>query len=587
MAAASPLANHAPPQTRPTARISNYAIPAALLLAAHLPFLIPHFELLWIRAHYEFFPLVLIGAAVLARSRFGESGALEPGHGRVAMGLVGFSWLLLAGGLLLRSPWLGTVGGLFTLVAVVYGVGGKRLVMLLLPAWTFLWLIIPPPLGYDNDAILFLQRSVSRVSGRALDLLKVRNIRDGNLVVVAGRALLISKTCSGILSLLPILSCTFFFILWNRLSWWRALALLVAAAIWDFAGNVVRVLTIVVLYTSSKTDVTAGWAHEALGIFIFMITLGLITSTDFLLRFVGGLFGSLRNPFPDWFHALRQMWHWDPLAPMSSGEDPFEVRRPAGPRSERADRPVAEARLGPASLPPLSRTWLSSRLVLGAYCGLGLTSAVLLGPATIEPFRKPAFIATFNAFNEQTLPARSGAFVRQSFEPVRRANRDWMAEYSRAWVYRWKDRNVTVSVDYPFRGWHELTECYENASWLLEDRSELPPRKQGEGRSVAAGQAVFSRPEGELGFLLFTLLDERGDPLGRTGEVESPDTFGSRLQGKIIHPPFRSLLVPTFQVQLFTESNSVLSETEAAEARAFFDEIVQLVQQKAVPERSR
>ena len=40
----------------------------------------------------------------------------------------------------------------------------------------------------------------------------------------------------------------------------------IAAAVWDFAGNVARVLAVVVLFTTWGIDASLGWAHEALGL---------------------------------------------------------------------------------------------------------------------------------------------------------------------------------------------------------------------------------------------------------------------------------------------------------------------------------
>src|SRR5262245_21408726 len=74
---------------------------AALIFAAHVPLLFLHFEQLWLKPHYQLFPVVLAGAFVLlwpvAQFSFGNSpGGLRYGMGCVQLGaiLVTIGWLI-------------------------------------------------------------------------------------------------------------------------------------------------------------------------------------------------------------------------------------------------------------------------------------------------------------------------------------------------------------------------------------------------------------------------------------------------------------------------------------------------------------
>ena len=49
-------------------------------LVAHLPLLLTHARALWLRPHYQFFPLVLLGAGILAWQRLRGCGPLRPGR---------------------------------------------------------------------------------------------------------------------------------------------------------------------------------------------------------------------------------------------------------------------------------------------------------------------------------------------------------------------------------------------------------------------------------------------------------------------------------------------------------------------------
>ena len=53
-----------------------------VIVAAHLPLLLLHAENLWDKPHYQFFPIVLVGAGFLAYNRWPGLGVLTPEIGR-------------------------------------------------------------------------------------------------------------------------------------------------------------------------------------------------------------------------------------------------------------------------------------------------------------------------------------------------------------------------------------------------------------------------------------------------------------------------------------------------------------------------
>ena len=76
-----------PTATAPSRRLHWEVLAIVLVIAfALVPFLIQHALWLWQRPHYQFFPVVILGAAVLAYSRIrtdawrpGDSGIRRPG----------------------------------------------------------------------------------------------------------------------------------------------------------------------------------------------------------------------------------------------------------------------------------------------------------------------------------------------------------------------------------------------------------------------------------------------------------------------------------------------------------------------------
>jgi len=554
-----------------------------LLVVVHFPFLVSHAEFLWLRSHFQFFPLVLLGAAILGFSGYKQAGPLQPGSRTWSLGLVSLSWLLIAAAILLFSHFLGAIASMVTLLAVIHGVGGRPLVRALLPAWGFLWLIVPPPLSYDNSLILLLQTMVSDCNGPVLDVLRVRHYMEGNVVAVAGRNLMIGKTCSGILSLLPIMTCTLFLALWTRMHLARAVALLIAAAFWDIVGNIGRVVAIVFLFTSWGVDVSKGWPHEALGIVVFGLTLALIASTDRLVHSLTSTVKLWRDRVVESRSGRQQLARWnlldDPADPgVSSYPESLQVTEA---EIENARR-IAPRATSPPALPDFGQTWLSSRSIIAVYGILGLLALTLFGPSIAVLFRTPIFVQSINSLGEGALPAQWGSFRREKFEPASRGETNGQGDHSRAWYYRWRGRNPVVVVDYPFRGWHELTVCYQLEGWKLKQESIHEEKPSAGAGPDPMTEAKFTQRQGRHGYLLFCLFDETGASLERPRLRNTPttDSVASRLTARLKFLGgdlrFRSLSV---QVQLFLDSDAPLSPAEEAEARTFFDHARQAIRQ--------
>ena len=351
-----------------------------------------------------------------------------------------------------------------------------RLFRLLLPAWVLLWLVVPPPFEYDRTVVLALQSLTTQQSSQLLDLFGVYHGVSGNLVEVNGQRLLVEQACGGVNSLLSILACTVFFVFFVHRPLVRGVLLVVSALFWVICANVARVFLVVMLFASRwHIDLTKGYEHEALGLALFAMALGLIWSTDQLLALVAA--PVLTKP---------------PGAASSVAEGPKSVRSDSG-----------------------HWTWL-------AYWPCGAAFALLVAfyvtahllTATLTPFGHGPTLATLGSLNEEFLPKKVGACERKGFAvpPVRELGNEF-GENSRAWVYRIGDSDGKVSLDYPFPNWHDLTRCYTSQGWEVVEENVLVPSGPKARDQVGYVQIRLKKPGFRTGYLLLCEFDGNGTVL--------------------------------------------------------------------------
>ena len=379
-----------------TAGATRVLLVIAVLALAHFPLFAEFCCILWSKPHYQFFPLVPAGAVFLLVLRIRQSDVRRlNGTGTCLLPL--FAWTLLAAALVAESPWIGIIACLATTAAVIVGVGGWPLFRLVCPAWCFLFLMVPPPFGIDGELIRGLQSWTASWASAVLDRLGVYHHRMGNVIEVAGRRYLVEEACSGIHSFLTTITCTLFYIVWQRRHWRHAILLLGAVVCWVLLENVARVAGVVAITSQTGIDLSAGWRHDVFGLALFCTTLGLAWSTDRLLLFLfarGSATPAVENSAP----ALRRV-------------------------------PIIDLR----------RSWLTSLPVAASFIVLWLGQILLLPPLVwTAPTVSSASIAPIVAsMTDDALPVEIGPWRRSEFHLVNREKSDQMAQTSKTWLYFW------------------------------------------------------------------------------------------------------------------------------------------------------
>jgi exosortase len=525
----------------------------ALIGFGFAPLVLVFFANLWGRPHYQFFPMALAGVGHLAWSRLAEAERpFERGHSLVTALFGSLSAGLLLVGTALWSPWLGFFALLFATATGAWWTGGWHLLRTLLPAFFLTLTIIPPPLGLDNRLILELRGIAVRSSSHLLDILGVVHLLSGNIIELPRQKLLVEEACSGINSVLLSLSACTFYLLWRRRSVWRFLVCLPLVISWVVLGNIIRITLGAWLKANYNIDTLSGWPHEIVGLILVATYMALILSLDQLLDF-------LTHPLikPQRLAVAESLRTEDVDQKSDHGGQITEVR---GQGAEMTDQDaVPGLRNSAPNLQPLP---LALRLTAFACLAFGIAQ---LGIAYLRHDRATRWtLASKSSLKPNasfTMPERVGVWQRLSADAPFTHKIETLGIYSQIWNYRKGETVASVALDYPFRGYHDVTVCYRNAGWIISHNrcvSGEPPMQQAPFCEAEMSCYGFTH-----GSLWFGTVDEQGrwlDPRAVTM------TTSDRWKLRAIDAP------TTYRVQVLVSSLSPPPPGEAQEARQLFEQ---------------
>jgi len=245
---------------------------AAILLLTYAPVL-RHLTRQWINdedmGHGFFVPVI---ACLIVWQRRDELMAVKPQPSGWGFVLVGLSGLLLIVATLGAELFMARLAFVFTLIGVVWTLGGGPLLRKLAFPLFLLFFMVPIPSVIYNRITFPLQLLASRLADQALTVLDIPVIREGNVLELPNQKLNVVEACSGIRSLL---SLTFLSLVYGyffeRRNWVRAVLFFSTIPI-AIIANGSRV-TITALFTQIKAELAEGFFHEAQGWVIFMVAL--------------------------------------------------------------------------------------------------------------------------------------------------------------------------------------------------------------------------------------------------------------------------------------------------------------------------
>jgi exosortase len=156
----------------------------------------------------------------------------------------------------------------------------------LLFPWAFLFLMVPMPAIIFNQITFPLQLLASRVSAAILPFFGVPILREGNVIILPSMALEVAEACSGIRSLMSLvtLSIIYGYLLEKRL--WVRYLLAAASIPIAVAANSVRIIGTGLLVQYWDPEKAEGYFHASWGWIIFVISLILLYGLHALIGWI-------------------------------------------------------------------------------------------------------------------------------------------------------------------------------------------------------------------------------------------------------------------------------------------------------------
>lgn len=454
---------------------------AASVAFAYAPILYFHTKSVWQRTYYQFVPILAVACGYLCWQHLKQPDKYFR-MPRLEAALLGVAFVLLLAAIVLFSPWIGALSAIFCVGSLLVYLGGRNRIFELLPVWGLLWLMLPPPFGFDIQLVSRLQAFTSVRASQLLDYFGINHLMVGNVIEFPDQRLLVEEACSGMQSLFALFAYTALYVVWRRVPVFRSALLILISAFWAGVLNVVRVMAIAVAANRFDIDLSSGWRHEVLGLAVFVIALLMIASTDQWLKFCS-----------KWTHGIVDLLFGN-----------SRLMRWFGMRDEREENNRT------TESDPLTGfgAWRSSA-VFGAFLFVGVSQMGMLGVSAFGSSQASAVSAEkADAF---VLPENLADWSQTDFETEKRGAASIFGEHSRTWTYEAPFGAVQASFDYPFARWHDLRVCYSGTGWTMATTTKH--ETQIAGLPVEFLEVDMQQTDGKSGHLLFAEFENTGRPV--------------------------------------------------------------------------
>ena len=506
---------------------STIDIVFAIALLSMAPMLWLQCNSLWDRPHLQFFPMAWAAFVYFLYQRMGvPTTAASKWRQIAALGIFALSLVAAVEAVLISSPWLTYFAGIGVITSWLLCRGGEMKWTHAMGLTSLLWITLPLPAGYDNKLIQYLQSQSSFAASSVLDSMGILHLREGNILQLASKRLFVDEACSGVDSLYALMAISLTIVLWLRQPVLVALCALLMVPVWASCSNIARLITIVLSFEWLGIDLASGTPHTILGLVVFAAAFG----CDYaFIRFLGAAF-----------------------------EPP--------PKKSSSRQPVVPAMITPSVASMLWGVPQKVGLAMSiffciCFSGVGAYSTKALSRGTV--FRFPEFtpesLASLRGNLE--LPAELGNWKIQDKQLLEREMDSSMGQFSHVWLYKSPTGVGTISIDFPFRGFHLLDICYEGAGWRASDSHRMTELDSNTAREMFKKQGPLQvhfldleKDTGEYNFVAFVQFRLDGTPVFSGAGMRGFERF----EQTILEPI-------TYQIQVMvTSTQRIAPETREA-----------------------
>lgn len=166
------------------------------------------------------------------------------------------------------------------LAGFLYGTGVLR--ELLFPIG-YLLLLVPPPLGIIDQVTLPLRYWVSYAAAGILKLMHYPVSREGTLIFIGQRQILVGDACSGLRSLITILALALLYAYLNSGSLRKKIILVLCALPLALFANLVRIISMCLVTYYFGENAGQRYFHDYSGIAVFVLAVLALAGIDLIL----------------------------------------------------------------------------------------------------------------------------------------------------------------------------------------------------------------------------------------------------------------------------------------------------------------
>jgi exosortase len=508
-----------------------------LPLIALSPLLYMQSRILLQKPHLQFFPLAIAACVYFLGQSDASKSYFRPGALVIGAWILSMLSAMLA--LYLGSPWLSHFVAIMLVGTWALLARPGLSVLRIVGICGLLVVTLPAPLGWDKRLISGLQSFSSFACSRLMDLTYIVHVRRGNIIEVPSKPLFVEEACSGVDSQYALMAVAGVLLLLGRAHWWVSLVTILTVPIWAILGNLLRIYLIVIGLEWFGIDLSHGTTHTFLGLGVFVFTAWVHWSSVQFLNY------------------LHLRW--------SSSEEGLETIIKGKGAVETDTFPLGRLGLG----------WVVFPLSLFVFFPESVRAVVEFHASSDLPSITQEESGAFPGASGLVAPSGSQVV---GFHTAYRDRDDMLGQHSRIWELSSDVGRMTVSLDFPFRGWHPLWECYINSGWHRES-SELI-----ENDNASFFETVLRNDLGDLAILHFSLFDQQANPYKYEGSVEFR-TQGGRWAHTILNrerPGDRAHEPMTLQFQQIAYTSALPTEEQLGLLRKIFLESrAQIVSQSA------